>query len=354
MKILEKNPKENSIKLQIETLDDLWVLFNIVNEGDVVYARTTREVKVGNGSEGRRLPMVLGVKVKDVEFQQFTDRLRIKGVVIDGPDEFGVRGKHHTLTVGIGDVVKIVKEQWSEFELYYIEKFTSGKKLRVMIVSLDSEEACIGILTEQGVKYIWEYTSNMPSKIYTIDYEFILKEYLRKVIDTIAEVVSREKVDALVVAGPGEVKNVVKQDITNKLNVAVYVDTTASGGCQGIREVLGRDVIKEVVKDIALIKAKSILEEFKELLVKDFELVAYGVQDVYEAALIGAISKLVVVDDLLKTSDDEERKKVYDTLDNAIKRGADVAIIPGRSDIGIEVGGFSGMIAILRFKLQKV
>jgi len=35
-----------------------------LREGDIVYAKTTREVKVGDGSEGSRIPMILGVKVK--------------------------------------------------------------------------------------------------------------------------------------------------------------------------------------------------------------------------------------------------------------------------------------------------
>ncbi|MEM4818772.1 MAG: mRNA surveillance protein pelota [Desulfurococcaceae archaeon] len=353
MKVLEKNPRENSITIQLETTDDLWVLFNIVKEGDIVYARTTREVKVGEGSEGRRIPMVLGIKVKGVEFQQFTDKIRIKGVVVEGPEEYGVKGKHHTLTLGTGDTVKIVKEQWSDFELHYINKFTF-KRLRVMIVSVDPEEACIGILTEQGVKYVWEYTYNLPSKAYTADHESLLREYIREVVNAITSIASREEVNALIIAGPGEMKNVVKRIVLEKLNAAMYSDATASGGCQGVREVLGRDVVKNVLRDLAIVKAKTLLEEFKELLVKEPSLVAYGVQDVYEATLFGAVSKLVVVDELLKTSDEEERRKIYDALDNAVKRNADIIIVSAKSDVGVEVSGFGGVISILRFKLQKV
>ncbi|MEM1803482.1 MAG: mRNA surveillance protein pelota, partial [Desulfurococcaceae archaeon] len=336
MKVLEKNTRENSITIQLETTDDLWALFNIVKEGDIVYARTTREVKVGEGSEGRRIPMVLGIRVKGVEFQQFTDKIRIKGVVVEGPEEYGVKGKHHTLTVGTGDTVKIVKEQWSDFELHYINKF-AFKRLKVMVVSVDPEEACIGILTEQGVKYVWEYTYNLPSKAYTADHEHLLREYIREVVNAITSIAPREEVNALIVAGPGEVKNIVKRAVLEKLNIVTYSDTTASGGCQGVREVLGRDVVKNVLRDLAVVKAKTVLEEFKELLVKEPSLVTYGVQDVYEAALVGAVSKLVVVDELLKTSDEEERRKIYDALDNAVKRNADITIVSAKSDVGVEV-----------------
>jgi len=64
MKILGEDLKHGVIQVQVETLDDLWILYNVLREGDIVYAKTTREVKVGDGSEGSRIPMILGVKVK--------------------------------------------------------------------------------------------------------------------------------------------------------------------------------------------------------------------------------------------------------------------------------------------------
>jgi len=72
--------------------------------------------------------------------------------------------------------------------------------------------------------------------------------------------------------------------------------------------------------ELSLVKATSILNEFKELLVKDHELVAYGVEEVRNTALIGAVEKLLVLDELLRTPDDELRNTVYETLRNAYDR----------------------------------
>ncbi|MEO2117991.1 MAG: mRNA surveillance protein Pelota, partial [Methanocaldococcus sp.] len=38
MKIMEEIPQKNIIKLMPENLDDLWVLYNIIEEGDKVFA----------------------------------------------------------------------------------------------------------------------------------------------------------------------------------------------------------------------------------------------------------------------------------------------------------------------------
>jgi protein pelota len=353
MKILEEDTKHGVVKIQIETLDDLWALYNVLRENDVVYAKTTREVKVGDESEGSRLPMILGVKVKKIEFQQFSSKLRISGIVIEGPEKYGVKGKHHTLSIGVGDVLTIVKETWSSVELSLLREYTS-KRENVLVVSIDHDEVCVGVVSEQGVKYAWEEELNLPSKHYYVDYESLLKAYTSRAVKVILDILNNENVKAVIVAGPGDFKNLLKTELVDKLKTPVYVDTVSTGGCKGVEEVLSREIVKNVVGELNLIKARKILEEFKELLVREHELVAYGVEEVYEASMIGAVLKLLVVDELLKIPDDEERNKVYESLKYSHQRGAEVIIVPGKSDVGYEVSGFGGIIAILRFKLYKV
>ncbi|MEM1638503.1 MAG: mRNA surveillance protein pelota [Desulfurococcaceae archaeon] len=353
MKILEENIKHGAIKLQIETIDDLWVLYNILRENDVVYAKTTREVKVGDYSEGSRLPMILGIKVKKIEFQQFSNKLRVSGIVVEGPEKYGVKGKHHTLSLSVGDVLTIVKEQWSSIELDLLRDYTS-KRENVLVVSVDHDEVCVGIVSEQGVRHVWEEELNLPSKHYDVDYESLLKTFISKVVKVVVDVTNGEDVRAVIIAGPGDLKNRIKIELVEKVKVPLYVDTVSTGGCKGVSEVLNRDVIKNIVGELNLIKARGILEEFKKLLVKEHDLVAYGIEEVYEASLVGAVLKLLVVDELLKTSDDDERNKVYESLKYSYQKGAEVIIVPGRSEIGFELDGFGGIVAILRFKLYKI
>lgn len=351
MKILGEDLKHGVIQVQVETLDDLWILYNVLREGDIVYAKTTREVKVGDGSEGSRIPMILGVKVKKIEFQEFTNKIRISGIVVEGPEKFGVQGKHHTLSIGVGDVLSIVKEEWSKIEVDLLKRQTT--KNRVLVVSIDFDEVCIGLVAEQGVKHIWESSVNLPSKHYAVDHESIIKTYLKQVVEVVVQTLKNEDVNAVVIVGPGEIKNQLKTLIGENTKLPLYTDTTSTGGCKGISEALNRDLFKNIMGELSLVKATSILNEFKELLVKDHELVAYGVEEVRSAALIGAVEKLLVLDELLRTPDDELRNTVYETLRNAYDRKADVVIVPSKTDIGGELAGFGGIIAILRFKVFK-
>lgn len=352
VRILEEDYKQGWIKLQVETLDDLWVLYNILRESDIVYAKTTREVKVSNGSQGSRLPMVLGLRVKGVEFQQFSSKLRVRGVVVEGPEEYGIKGKHHTLSIGVGDVVTVVKDQWNEHEVEFIREHTV-RKGSVLILSIDFDEACIGVLSEQGVRHVWESALNLPSKLYYVDYEKLLKNFTVEVIKIVLETTKREDVKAILIAGPGEIKEYVKSELADKTNLPIYVDSTSTGGCQGLSEALRRDAIKRVIGELGVLKARSTLEEFKRLLIKDHEMVSYGIREVFEASLLGAVKNLVLVDELLRTSSDEERNMVFEALRQAYRHGAEVVIVPGKSDVGLELKGFGGAIAILRFRLYK-
>jgi len=350
LRVVEEDLKRGVLKLQCETVDDLWVLYNVIREGDIVYAKTTREVKIRDTGESSRVPVVLGISVKKVEFQQFTDKLRISGVIVDGPEELGIKGKHHTIAIGVGDTITVIKEKWEEHELEYIKRFSS-RRPRVLIVGVDYDEVCAALLFEQGVKYVWEHTNVLPSKAYSVDYEDHLESYTRDIVKSISEISRREQVDVIIVTGPGGFKENVAKAIREALRTPVYTDSTSSGGCGGVREALNRDLVKRIAGEFQLIKAREILELFKELLSREPDMVVYGLEDVLRASQLGAVKTLVIVDDFLKSSSEEEFSKTQLMLRTAYERRSEIVIVPGNSDAGSELRGFGGVIAILRFKI---
>ena len=59
MRILQINEKQGIVKVKVESEEDLWILYTTIIKDDIVYARTTREIKAdstfGRGSSRRCL-----------------------------------------------------------------------------------------------------------------------------------------------------------------------------------------------------------------------------------------------------------------------------------------------------------
>ena len=104
MKIIYKALKKGIIKLIPETMDDLWHLQHIIDKGDLVRALTFRTAEQSTDKlrtkKADKRPMVLGIRVEDVEFHQFSARLRIHGVIEEGPQDLG---SHHTINIKAGE-----------------------------------------------------------------------------------------------------------------------------------------------------------------------------------------------------------------------------------------------------------
>ena len=156
MQILHSDRKKGIIKVQTQGLDDLWTLYNIVQQGDIAGARTFRRVVKREGEKGERRAMHLDLKVEKVEFHEFSNRLRIKGQIVRGPDEFVSIGQYHTINVEIGTKLTITKEKWLKYEINRIEHSTKGGTNQiVMVVAIESGLANIGLISDYSIsKYI--------------------------------------------------------------------------------------------------------------------------------------------------------------------------------------------------------
>src|SRR2546428_9036859 len=151
MRVLHRDPKTGEIKVRVENADDLWHLHNLVLPGDLVRASTYRREEAKTDKvrpeRGEKVRVTLTIRVESVEFQAFSDRLRITGVIVEGPQDLG---RHHTLNVAVEDVLSVIKT-WQTHELRRIEEAAAAaQKPLVAFLSLDDEEARLPRLPQSG------------------------------------------------------------------------------------------------------------------------------------------------------------------------------------------------------------
>ncbi|AHC50594.1 mRNA surveillance protein Pelota [Sulfolobus acidocaldarius SUSAZ] len=342
MKILEFNDKRGSLKLHVENEDDLWLLHIIIKKGDRIVAKTTRDISMGKDS--RRIPMTIELQVEYTEFQNFTTRLRIHGLILDAPERFGIKGAHHTVNLDIGDEVIIIKEQWNNYELEKIRE-QEEKKGKLLIALVDVDEYIIALLMKQGVKVLAEKSLQTPGK----DND-VVNENIEEMANEIISFVKLTGVNVIIIAGPGPFKDMVNQkikQIDNKL--IVYVDSVSSASRAGLNELLRRDIIDQVYREFEIAQQLKILESIMENLAKNTGLVMYGIEDIKKANELGAVDKLLITEDYLT---DTGREIIDELLRDIEKKKGKIMIVPKDSPIYYQVKNLTGIVSLLRFRIN--
>jgi len=244
MKILEFDEKKGLMRLHVEDEDDLWVIHLILEKGDRVIAKTTRDVSLGK--ESRRIPMTVELQVDHTEFQEYTTRLRIHGIILDAPEKFGIKGAHHTINLDVGDDIIIIKDKWTEFALNKIKRQVE-KVNKILIALVDFDEYLIAVPMEQGVRILAEKTLPSPNK----EDENIIEENAEEVANEIKSFYQSLHVEVLILAGPGPFKELVAKKLGN---MKIYIDSISSANRSGLHEILRRDIIDQVYRDYEIAK----------------------------------------------------------------------------------------------------
>ena len=352
MKVTIVDRRGRLLRVRIEGEEDLWTLKTILRPGDLVKARTFREVSMGGRGVKERKQIIVKVKVKQVEFQPFTGRLRIFGVITEGPEEYGLKGRHHSLAIGIGQEVEVERPGgWNPREVKKLRE--SGPRGRAIIVAVDYDEYGIALLAPHGYRILVEDYLNLPGK----DDPSRDQELERNIVEVSKHIVKYAKdnsVGVVVIVGPGILKNMIAERVNSMaVNLRVVTDDASMGGRHGIEEALRRTRVFKALREYTIMEAELVLEEFMAMIAREPDKTAMGTREVYRVATLGAIDKVIVLDSMLHSIDDEVREIIDETLEEAEKYGGKVIIIPEDSPPGEKVKRLGGIIAVLRYNLPQ-
>ncbi len=343
MKIVHFDKKTGEMKIQADTLDDLWHLDKVIAPGDQAESRTLRTYKVGTKEEKK--PVTIRVKVERVEFAKSANRLRVLGTIVWGePEEYVQLGKHHSIDVGPGDRIKVTK-QWKEHEwkrLKEAEKESLKPKIRIIV--MDEEKALTAMLRAYGVEYGAEFYSSGSKK--DENYSKSENEYFGKIM---AEIES--KPEKYVVAGPGFAKDNLKKFISHKkpeLLRRIVFENVSYAERSGVNELFRNGAIERIMGEERFEKEMKLVEELLAEIYKESGKAAYGLAEVKKAADAFAIDRLLVLDEYLRS--DKEAEAVVDQAD---RNKAEVIVVSSEGDAGAKLKGFGKIAAFLKFRIRE-
>lgn len=345
MRILGEDPSNESVKLQVETDEDLWHLYNIVEIGDLVTASTTRrEEKSADKIRAEKMEkkrMTLGIRIEKIEFSEDDLRLKLLGTIETGPQDIG---QHHTLIFENGDNMTIQKNRWRATQIERVQRaVTESKKPRIVFVSLDQDEATIAVLRQFGLKEISTVRSGRSGKQYeekpSVDgYHGEIQSKLKLLL---------EPNMPLVLLGPGFEKETLAEDLKKidpEMYKKIHVYHTGQSGMVGINELMkagmGSDVLRESSVGVELEAVEKLMTE----IAKD-GLGTYGPNEVMNAAMSGAVDKLLILDSKVREQDLDDIVRAVES-----QKGS-VIIVSSQHDGGKELAALGGMGAVLRYKV---
>ncbi|MGY5854234.1 MAG: mRNA surveillance protein pelota [Candidatus Thorarchaeota archaeon] len=360
MKILKRVLKEGKIRLKIETLDDLWHLYNVVNTGDTVISRTMRRVKIGDDSSRKqdsvRKPMMLVLKVEDVSFHSFSNRVRLLGVIVEGPRDLVNIGSHHTFNVETGTTLTIVKDHWPRYTLERLKKAEkAGTSPICLIVTIEDGTAELFLAADFGIKpAVRVRTSISRKRGDQKSHDSTMKDFFSEVVDAVRSQVEQNEVGLIVIAGPGFVKDHFQKTLNAAgiKNLPPVVNESANSiGIPGAKEILYRGVISKAITGLKVETETQLIEDIIAHIAKDDGLGAYGDKEVSTAVQYGAVEDLLVTDIRLREATDKQRNWIDRLIRETESTKGKFHIVSTEHPAGDQLQSLGGIAAVLRFRI---
>lgn len=351
MKVL-RNLREGKVKVVPESLDDLWYLKGVIREGDLIAGRTVRRIRDDEklrSDRGERVQVYLTLEVDDVSFHPSVTRLRILGKIVSGPEDRVSLGSYHTIDVKPGDTITIFKERWRPWELERLkEAERTSRAPLVLMVALEDDEAEFALVRRYGIDHLMRITGHVGGKKAPEDREPALKGFFAGVAAGLKEAVKRHGVKAVVVCGPGFVREDFVGYLKDKepeIAGMCFQEATGSGGRTGIQEAIKMGAVERAVKESRVSLETRLVERVFREIGRDTGMAAYGVREVERALDIGAVDKLLVSDELVRKNPGIER-----LMEKAKKTKGEVFLVSTEHEAGEKLLALGGLAALLRFR----
>ena len=353
MRILKKGPKGQELKLYIDNLNDLWYLYNLVEVDDLVFGLTYRRDERSDDKirpeRTEKKKVRLGIRVNKIEFHDFSDRLRVHGLIERSSKSDISLGAHHTLNFVAGNDISIIKESgWADHQLDQVHEAVKATKVPIItILAIEDDNATLAVLYQYGIQNV----GNIPAHISGKQYESTKSSkdekhlYFSEVLSQLKNTIGEES--TLIIIGPGFTKNDFEtfgKDKMPELFKNVTIFNTGQAGMTGVHEALKGNALKDVIQDLRVVQETELVERLFSEISKN-GLFVYGPAEVEDALNRGAVETLLLTDIIVRTN---QANKI---LELAKATGCKPMIISTVHEAGKKLDGLGGVGGILRYKL---
>lgn len=335
--------EENGWKsLKTESMDDLWYLKNILSKEmlvkKTVMRREEKKDDMERSKESKRKPVTVTIQPESVDFQPFTDRLRITGIIREGPE--GLAGQHQSLVISADDDVEIWMDSWDNLTQDLLKESLIKSSSGAIFVSMDDESASIYTLRDYGLYLNGKIDSGKSGKAYNVNYS--RNAYFQEIEKFLMGITGDFPV---IITGAGfEGENFLKFLQEKKFPKKVFQFSSSNSEDGAIYEIIGKEQVRRILGNSRLSREREAMEQFLKELGKNGNC-TYGYEEIKRYAEAGAISKLIVLENLIRESN------VVQIMEIARSTGSEIIIASDSGQYGQMLMGFGGYVALTRYRL---
>jgi protein pelota len=335
MKVIKFYESVGSLKLKVETLDDLWTVQRIIFPEDLVKSESERRFRPSEGDIGELKQVMITLRVEKTELDKSASRLRILGKIVEGrPLEYVKLNSYHTLNIAPGDMLELVKLKWPDY-LVKVAKdaVADSKKPRLGLIVVDDEKALPAYMLGYGIEFGSEIYSRLSKRMSQKDFQ----EQEKKYFDSVLETIRNMRVDTIVVAGPGFTKDDIKTYATNsgmikKMGKQLIFENVSNAERSGIYELVKGEKVENLLEKERIRMEFRLMEEFLKGL--ESKSSRYGTADV-EDSLDGRRAKVVLVNDSVLGD-----QKMQSILSKAEERRIKIEVFNSGDEVGAQLHNF--------------
>ena len=337
--------------------------------GDKLEASTFRKVVSTSStgttsSEKKRTTLLL--EVEDVNFDPKESHLRIKGRNIK-ENKYVRLGAYHTIDLEPNRKFTLVKSCWDAIFLHRLEvACDAGRDADVAAVVMHQGLAYVCLITKHMTVTKAKLEVNIPKKGRgsTTQHDKAMTRFYEAVLQAVDRHIDFDVVKVLLIASPGFVnenflKYMKKQMLLrNELKYLIehqskmVLTKSSSGHKHALAEVLGDAKVMSRLTETKAAKEVKALEDFMKMLNDNPDRAFYGFKHVAHACESGAISTLLVTDDLFRSQESVKTRRMYVKLTEDVKEsGGEVLVFSKLHVSGERLSQISGVAAILRFPI---
>jgi len=347
--------------LQTQSLDDIWLLYRIVQQGDIVSGWTERKIKIGDATSEKASAvtikrMRLEITVEKTSYENDGKNVRFLGPIKEG-NEYVSAGEYHALSVDEKTEITIEKKIWPTYALRQIEEAALGGKGTTIIAAFDRSSATIGSITAKGFSKLANMEGAVQQKGNDVKETKGSKpkeSFYEELVAQLLAINTRINPTIIILAS----SNFWRDPIFKQMDAQAkdLRKKTKWIECDNVSEgAIAQLSLTKEFQQLTMGQSQSeVLNSFEEILrrIGTDGAVTYGMQEIEKAAEQSMISTVLVSQHAMHSAREKGTFEKLEFLLEQIEQTSGVVHIVGEETTIIKkLDGLGGIAALLRYKI---